>query len=116
MNIKSEFKSIISKFNPNLDVEWDPARQDEIKLLTRNPEDTIRFIETEMSADDLCWMAEVFDEVFCEIYSPRLEESLRKAFEKYKGQEDVEWAYDAFSCALDLVKYYDLPKPGFKIP
>ena len=104
MNMKAEFDSIISKLNPDLDIAWDPARQDEIKLLTGNPEDTIRFIESEMTADDLCWMAEVFDEVFSEIYSPRLEESLRKAFARYKGQEDIEWAFEAFSCALESAR------------
>ena len=48
-----EYNDLTQDVNQNLDIEWDPTRQDEIKLLTENTEETIRFIETEMTADDL---------------------------------------------------------------
>ena len=52
-----------SKLHPNDDFRTEKAWEEETELLSRNMEETIRFLENECTDDEFIWLSEVFDDI-----------------------------------------------------
>lgn len=90
--------------------DWDsePVIKEEINLLKRDMGETIRFIQTECTCDQLGWMSEVFDEVMKIAPCPKFIEACRKKVGSYPEGVDksqmtnfVNWAEEAMNFAID---------------
>ena len=55
----------------------------EIEILSRNMEDTIRFLENECTADEFSWLSEIFDDVTEKTQSQAFVDCLYKVAKKY---------------------------------
>ena len=90
MSIKDEYPEIIKQRikDDGLDDtpdywETSPTIKCEIELFTRNLQETIDFLDNDCTAEQLSWMAEVFDEISAKLQSWDFVDALRRVAEKY---------------------------------
>ena len=90
MSIKDEYPEIIKQRikDDGLDDtpdywETSPTIKCEIELFTRNLQETIDFLDNDCTAEQLSWMAEVFEEISEKLQSWDFVDALRRVAEKY---------------------------------
>ena len=90
MSIKDEYPEIIKQRikDDGLDDtpdywETSPTIKCEIELFTRNLQETIDFLDNDCTAEQLSWMAEVFEEISAKLQSWDFVDALRRVAEKY---------------------------------
>ena len=92
MNIKDEYAKIIKlreeedrKHLSELPDYWEksPAINAEIKLLAKNLQETIGFLDNDCTADQLSWMSEVFEEISEKLQSWDFIDALNRCADKY---------------------------------
>ena len=90
MSIKDEYPEIIKQRikDDGLDDtpdywETSPTIKYEIELFTRNLQETIDFLNNDCTAEQLSWMAEVFEEISAKLQSWDFIDALRRCADKY---------------------------------
>ena len=66
MNISEEYEKLVKRREAlvgDIDYESEPVIQDSIKLLTKDIDSTIDFLDNECSGRQLVWISEIFDEL-----------------------------------------------------
>lgn len=88
--LAKEYQSLIEKRKKiEYIVEWEtePIIQEMIKLLTRNIDETIKYLKTECTADEIFWMSEIFDELVETTQSKLLIDVLQETIDKYPTKD-----------------------------
>lgn len=88
--IRKELIKIINvrkKLNLNDDFRTEKCWENEAKIMLRNLDETIQFIQNDCSDELFYWLSEVFDDVVRESQNYRFLEAIRKRNEKLKNSE-----------------------------
>lgn len=88
--IHEELKKIIEKrkkLDPNDDFHTEEYWQGETKIMLRNMDETIRFIQNDCSDDLFYWLSEVFDDVTRQSQDRRFLEAIRQRNKQVKNPE-----------------------------
>lgn len=87
--ITDEIRASITK-RVATDDEWDygvkQCWEEEIKILSRNIDDTIAFLENDCTADEFSWLSEVFDDVAEKTQSRAFVDCLYKVAKKFPDE------------------------------
>ena len=114
MNLAEELRKVfvdLDKYESETEGTWDwgvrKCRDKEISLLTADMDETIRFMDTECTADEYAWISEVFEDVAEITQSGRFIEAIHRLADKYpevteeyklftfiEGAEDMIWDDD----------------------
>ena len=90
MSIRDEYPEIIKQRikDDGLDDtpdywETSPTIKAEIELFTRNLQETVQFLDSDCTADQLSWMSEVFEEISAKLQSWDFVDALERCADKY---------------------------------
>ena len=86
MSIAEEFTELIAKrrtWQGDIDYDHNPIIQSMVELLTKDVDKTVRFLESECSAEQMIWLSEILDEIIEKTRSRRIIEACYAVAEKY---------------------------------
>lgn len=90
--------------NPNAKYYADPWWDAEIKQFTINLDESIRFIESECTDEELYWLAEVFDDIMDKTRSIEFLDSIRH---RVQSVENPEWKESILEDIRTAAEYID---------
>ena len=90
--------------NPNAKYYADPWWDAEIKQFTINLDESIRFIESECTDEELYWLAEVFDDIMDKTRSIEFLDSIRHMVQSV---ENPEWKESILEDIRTAAEYID---------
>ena len=86
MSFKEEFKKVIQELNSmdnNDDFKHEELWKKEVKIITENMDETIKYLKTDCTADEFSWLSEIFREIVETCPSKEFVDELYKLAEKY---------------------------------
>ncbi len=121
MSIKDEYPKILAQRwkEYGLDdtpdyYEKSPTIKAEIKLFTRNVQETIDFLDNDCIGEQLIWLSEVFDEISSKLQSWDFIDALYRCAKRHPKESEEYYIYDSISFAegqlSDEVYYQRYPK------
>ena len=129
MSIKDEYAEIVKlldeeekKCLPELPDYWEtsPAIRAEIKLFTRDIRETVQFLDTDCTAEQLIWLSEVFDAISAKLQSWEFIDALNRAADRfpeacktYRIRDSISFAEGQLNDDIYEMRYPRPPDPEF---
>lgn len=91
MKLKEEYEKLLSQriaLEGEIDYDTNPIIKQMIALMTNNINETIHFIDTECSGEQLVWLSEIFDEIAQTSKSNEFIDALRRAAQRYPKETE----------------------------
>lgn len=88
--LAKEYRTLVEKRKKiEYIVEWEtePTIQMMIRVLIRDIDETIKFLDTECTADEISWISEIFDELVEITQSRKLFNALQRTINKYPEED-----------------------------
>ncbi len=89
MKLKEEYEKLLSQRTAiagEVDYDINPIIKQMVTLMTKDINETIHFIDTECSGEQLVWLSEIFDEIAETSKSSDFIDALRRAANKYPNE------------------------------
>ena len=108
MSIAEEYSAIVKlreeegdKLLPELPDYWEtsPAIKAEIALFTRDLRETVAFLDSDCTADQLSWMGEVFEEISAKLQSWEFIDALKRAADRFPEECNKHRIHDSIAFA-----------------
>lgn len=108
MSVFDPFHQVIQErmTNPNANYYEIPWWEAEVKQFTANIQESIRFIETECTDEELYWLSEVFEDIADRTRSADFIKCLQKRVQRV---ENAEWRQSILDEILVMLDYVDEP-------